>query len=359
MSLEAEVRLARGALTLDVALAVPSGSTLALLGPNGAGKSTIVQVLAGLLRPDAGRIALDGRALLDTAAGVDVPPQERGVGVVFQDLLLFPHQTAEENVAFPLRARGVAPDRAAARARELLSQLGVAHRTDARPAALSGGEAQRVALARALAAEPSLLLLDEPLSALDVQARGNIRALLGRVLTTFPGSAILVTHDPVDAMTLGDRLAILEGGRITQTGPPDAVRRAPATAYAAELVGVNLFRGRLVPLEPGAARLVTDTGEIVVATSGITYDTTDGVIARLRPADIALHLEEPHGSPRNVLYGRVAAISLDGLRARVQIDSHPPVTAEITPGSVARLGLAEGIAVWASFKAVEVELVMP
>jgi molybdate transport system ATP-binding protein len=358
MRLTADLDVRRGDFELRAAFELAAGTATALLGPNGAGKSTLVGALAGLVRPSRGRIELDGAVLDDTAGGIHRPPQERPIGVMFQGLLLFPHLSAVENAAFPLRSRGVPRAEARARARELLDQLGVGARAGARPAELSGGEAQRVALARALIARPRLLLLDEPLAALDVQARGQVRSLLRDVLAEFDGLAVLVTHDPVDAMTLCRHLVLLEGGRVTQEGTPEAIRRAPRTAYAAELVGLNLFTGRLEPLEPGAGRLVTADGELVVGWPGDAMEAGAAVIGLLRPADVVLHTARPApSSARNVLPGAVQAIGIEGERARVRLASSPPLVAEITLGSLARLGLVEGAPVWATFKAVEVRLV--
>lgn len=358
--LDVDVELSVGDLRVAVSFVVEPGETLALLGPNGAGKSTVVGAIAGLRILERGRIALDGRILDEGPAGIHVEPERRDVGVVFQDLLLFPHLTALENVAFPLRAGGARPAAARRRALDWLDRLGVADRARARPATLSGGEAQLVALARALVAEPRLLLLDEPTSTLDVGARSRVRALVAETLARFDGVRVLVTHDPVEAMTLADRLAIVEGGRLTQLGAPQEIRERPRTSYAAELVGLNLFRGRLEPLEGGAGALRSSEGELVVAwPAGIPPGPVDGVLAVLRPADVVLHTRAPEGSARNALRGRVAAVSVEGDRARVRIEASPPLVSEVTLGSVRRLGLSRGADVWASFKAVEVELVLP
>jgi molybdate transport system ATP-binding protein len=281
------------------------------------------------------------------------------VGVVFQELLLFPHLSAAENIAFPLRARGVPRRRARERAMRLLGDLGVAERAHAMPRELSGGEAQRVALARALIHEPQLLLLDEPLSALDVQARTQIRSLLRSTLASFPGVRLLVTHDPVEAMTLAARMVLLEAGRVTQIGSPEDIRTAPRTHYAADLVGVNFFSGHLEPLDEGTGRIVTGTGEVVVAWPEDVGSAGGSVIGLLRPADVSLHVAPPQGSARNVLRGHVSHIAVEGERARVLVASSPPVVAEITLGSVERLGLRDGADVWASFKAVEVQVLPP
>ncbi|HEU4354197.1 MAG TPA: ABC transporter ATP-binding protein, partial [Actinomycetota bacterium] len=234
MTLAVDVTTRRGGFEVRAAFEAAAGETLALLGPNGSGKSTLVATIAGLTRPVSGSIVLDGRTLDDAPTGIYVPPERRPIGVVFQDRLLFPHLSALENAAFPLRAKGTPRTASHHRATELLDRLGVGHRARARPRDLSGGEAQRVALARALAAEPTLLLLDEPLSALDVGSRAHVRDLLAEELRRFPGVRILVTHDPVEASTLSDRLVILEDGVITQIGTPEEIRTAPRSRYAAD-----------------------------------------------------------------------------------------------------------------------------
>ena len=243
---------------------------------------------------------------------------------------------------------------------QLLDRLGLpSGRQGARPGALSGGEAQRVALARALIAEPRLLLLDEPTSALDVRARAQIRPLIRETLADFSGVRVLITHDPVEAMTMADHLIVLEDGRVSQTGAPADLRDAPRSPYVAELVGLNLYVGRLEALEPGAGRLVTDRGDLVVAwPAGVSIATPiEGAIATLRPLDVVLHRSAPEGgSARNVVRGTIEAIAIEGERARVRLAGEPPVVAEITLGSVQRLDLHEGTQVWASFKAVELQL---
>ncbi len=355
MSLEATVKLRRDEFVMDARLSAEENETVALLGPNGSGKSTLVGMLAGIVRPDAGTVTLDGVVLDDRRTHVQ--PEHRPIGLALQDLALFPHLPAIENAAFPLRAGGAGRADATERAGRLLERLGLpVARHGARPRDLSGGEAQRVALARALIREPRLLLLDEPTSALDVRARAELRPLLKGILAGFHGIRILVTHDPVEAMTLGDRLVVLENGRVSQSGRPAELREAPRTPYVAELVGVNLYAGRIEPLEPGAARLRTPDGDLVVA-----WPQTDGpsedVVGLLRPADVALHTTRPEGgSARNLLHGRITGLSLEGERARVRIGSAPPVVAEVTLGSVDRLGLIEGAEVWASCKAVEIRL---
>jgi molybdate transport system ATP-binding protein len=243
MTIAARFTLQRGALALELELTARSGETLALVGPNGAGKSTCLQALAGLLPIDAGSITFDG-ALLDGGPGAPfVPAEERGAGVVFQEHLLFPHLSALDNVAYGPRARGATRRDARARAARALERVGLAQHADARPAQLSGGQAQRVALARALAASPRMLLLDEPLSAVDASARIALRRELRAHLDEFAGVRIVVAHDALDAFALADRIAVLEDGRVVQSGSAAEICGRPRSRYVADLVGLNLFRG--------------------------------------------------------------------------------------------------------------------
>jgi molybdate transport system ATP-binding protein len=356
MSLSVDATVRRGTFTVETAFDAEAGETVAILGPNGSGKSTLVVALAGLVPLERGRVDLDGDVLDDPASGMAAPPEDRPVGVVFQDLLLFPHLSGLENVAFPLRARGVGKTAARERSHAMLERFGVAHRGEARPRDLSGGEAQRVALARALVAEPRLLLLDEPLSALDVATRAHARELVREQLARFAGVRILVTHDPVEASMLADRLVILEHGAVTQIGTPEQIRSGPRTRYAAELVGVNAVRGRLERIEEGTGRVVPSDGAGELVVPWPDWYTGSDVIAVVRPVDVTLWLEPPDGSARNVLRGRVTSVAIEGDRARVRVGSAPPLYAELTVGSLERLGLRPGTDVWASVKAVEIEV---
>jgi molybdate transport system ATP-binding protein len=351
VGLRADITVRRGAFEVAGVLEAADGETVAIVGPNGAGKTTVLEALAGLLPEVAGAVEVDGVRIEAT------PPDRRRVGVCFQDDLLFPTMSVLENVAFGPRARGRDARAARLRASELLRDVAPAVEPSAKPRTLSGGERRRVALARALAAEPRLLLLDEPLAGVDVAARAQIRDLLRTILAGFDGVVVLVVHDPVDAMTLADRVTVLEQGRQIQTGTPEEIRSAPRSAYAAELVGLNLFVGTLEPLPDGAATLTTDLGTITVAPDEpVTHAMR--AVATLKPIDVSLHVDEPEGSPRNIVRGRVDEIAIDGERARIRVDGRPPLTAEITAGSVARLGLAPGSDVWASFKAVEVSVIV-
>ena len=349
MSLHADFTARREGFAVTVSFDVADGETLALLGPNGAGKSTVVDALAGTLALDDGTIELDGERIDHFS------PERRAIGVCFQDDLLFPRLSALENVAFPLRARKIPKAAARRRAVDLMARLAPAVDADAKPGSLSGGERQRVALARALAPDPRLLLLDEPFSNVDVSSRPSLRALVREVSRTFGGATLLIAHEPLDALTLADRVALLEGGRVTQSGTPEEIRAAPHTTYAADLVGVNLFVGTLEPLGDGAATLRTEDGDITVSPDH-PVEAGERAIATLKPIDVSLHGREPEGSARNVLRGTIAEIATDGDRARVRIGTRPPLTAEVTTGSVSRMELHVGDEVWASFKAVEVSL---
>jgi molybdate transport system ATP-binding protein len=276
-----------------------------------------------------------------------VPIGDRPIGFVFQDYLLFPRLTALDNVAFGLRARGHTKADARDAARRWLERFDIADHADVKPRALSGGQAQRVALARALATDPRLLLLDEPLAALDASTRLAVRAELRRHLTSFPGARLLVTHDPVDALVLADRLVIIEHGHITQTGRPADVTARPASRYIAQLVGINLLHGtahgdRTVRLRTGASLTVADP----------LPNAQDLAIA-IRPQAIALHRQQPQGSPRNTWQATVTNLEPDRDRVRIGLAGPVPATAEITPTAVAELELAPGQTVWATVKAVD------
>jgi molybdate transport system ATP-binding protein len=349
-----DVHLQRDRFELAGRLEVDARETIAILGPNGAGKTTLVEILAGLVPIDRGSVSYEGE-IFDDGAATFLPPNDRPIGMVFQDTLLFPHLDSLRNVAFPLRARGISRSAAERAAMTMLDHLAAGHLSDRRPRQLSGGEAQRVSLARALVAEPRILLLDEPTAALDVASKADIRSTLGSVLSEFDGTTVMVTHDPVDALTLADRIVVMEDGAFTQVGSPDEIRDAPKTAYAAELVGLNLFRGPLRVVEPGVGLIGTGDGDVVVA---IDAERQAGdVLGLLHPSDVSVHLSEPEGSPRNVVRGQISSIDLGGDRARVRIASRPELVAEVTLGSLSRLGLHPGQTVWASFKAVEVRVV--
>jgi molybdate transport system ATP-binding protein len=344
MTLRADLTVTRDSgFRLDLDLTIEPGEVLALLGPNGAGKTTALRALAGLLAVSAGEIRLDGE-VWDCPPGVFVPAERRRAGVVFQDHLLFNHLSALDNVAFGLRARGTGRASARATARRWLDQVGLAEHAGTRPRALSGGQAQRVALARALATDPGLLLLDEPLAALDAATRVHIRTELGRHLGEYPGHTLLVTHDPLDAMVLADRLVIVEGGAVVQQGPPATVARQPRTDYVAQLVGLNLYRGTAA----GTVVTLADGGRLTVA-----EPVTGPVHVAFPPTAVSLHPEPPVGSPRNSWPVTIATIEQHAHTVRVRLDGTPPVLADITPAVVAELHLAPGTRLYATVKATE------
>lgn len=347
MSLQAHVRVAFGAFSLDAEVCVDDDELRVLVGPNGAGKTTFLRALSGLLPLDDGCVRIAGDVVDNPRDDVFVPPERRSIGVVFQDSLLFPHMTVLENVAFGLRARAVRRSQARARALEWLERIGLADRRDARPGTLSGGQAQRVALARALAPEPALLLLDEPLAALDVQHRASVRRELRELLAGFHGARILVTHDAVDALTLADRIMILEEGRITQVGTSDDIAARPRSAYVADLVGVNLFHG-------------TATGQTIRLTGGATLTVAeqhDGpVLAVVAPSAVVLHEAAPAGTARNVWPGVIVGLERYGDRVRVRVDGAMPIVAEVTPEAISALGLRVDSRVWAAVKATEIDV---
>jgi molybdate transport system ATP-binding protein len=344
VSLEASVRVVRDTFTLDVTIAAASGETVAVLGPNGAGKTTLLRALAGLDEME-GRVILDGEVLEDTSQGVHVPAERRHAGLVFQDHVLFPHLSVVENVAFGLRARR--KPQAAAVARRWLVDAGLGDRADAMPRALSGGQAQRVALLRALATEPRLLLLDEPLSALDVSVRAEVRRELTRQLASFNGVRLLVTHDPLEAMALADKVVVLEHGSVVQTGTPDEVTARPRSRFVADLAGVNLLRGHAdgdhVALAGDALLAAADAGQ-------------GDVFAVIHPRAVALYRSRPDGTPRNVWHGSVDTLDLQGDRVRVRVKGPVPLVAEVTRSAAHELGLIAGVPVWMVVKATEVSV---
>jgi molybdate transport system ATP-binding protein len=345
VSLDAALRLSLGVLKLDMELAIEEGEVVALLGPNGAGKTTLLRAIAGLVAFGAGHVRLDGRVLEDAATGDYVPTERRPIGVVFQDYLLFPHLSVLENVAFGLRSRGVRKRVAREKATQWLDRVGLGSYASAMPAELSGGQRQRVALARALAPDPRLLLLDEPLAALDVTTRAEVRRDLKHHLTSFPGLRLVVTHDPLEAAALADRLIVMENGRLVQTGTPAEVTERPRSQYVADLVGVNLLKGQA---DHGFVRM--PGGPVVAATGAESGE----VFAVIHPRAVALYRSRPDGSPRNVWPGRASGIELIGDRVRVRVDGEVRVVAEVTPAALKELDLGEGGEVWLSFKATDV-----
>jgi molybdate transport system ATP-binding protein len=323
-------------LTLDVAPA-----TLALVGPSGAGKSSVLRAIAGLLSPARGRVALDGETWLDTVRGIDVPPERRSVGLVFQDYALFPHLTVRGNVSYGARDRQLVG--------ELLERLRIAQLADARPAEISGGERQRVALARALARRPSVLLLDEPLSALDSHTRATVRGELHDLLRELGLPVLLVTHDFEDAATLADTVGVIVDGRLLQLGPPGELVAAPVDPFVARFTGANVLSGTAVRSDDGLTEVALDDGGTVWSTD----HATGRIALSVYPWEVSLSRDLPSDSAVNHARAPIARITTLGNRARVVVG---PLVAEVTTASVARLALREGEPVVATFKATAARL---
>jgi molybdate transport system ATP-binding protein len=346
---DAEVR--RGSFTLAVSLAAAAGQVLGLLGPNGAGKSTLLSAVAGLTPVSAGRIMLAGQVMDDADAGTFVEASGRPVGFVFQNYRLFPHLTVADNVAFSPRARGLGRRAARSAASHWLDRLGLAGLADRKPGQLSGGQAQRVALARALAGQPALLLLDEPLSALDAGTRLDVQAELKRHLADFTGPCLIVTHDPLEALVLADGLVVLENGRIVQEGSPAQVARQPRTDYVAKLVGLNLYAGHA----DGSAVKLTGGGAFIVADHGQHGD----VLVAVRPSAVVVSQQPQLSSARNTWPAKITGLTLLADRVRLDLDGQPPALVDVTPAAVAELSLDPGRQVWLSVKATDLEVYAP
>lgn len=376
MSLRADIEVRRDEFALGAELTVAPGRVLAVLGPNGAGKSTLLSALSGLLTPDRGRIELGGHVWLDTERRVRVPTHRRGVGLLAQNALLFPYLTALENVAFGPRASGLGKAEARRTAAHWLSEVDAAELADRKPGQLSGGQAQRVALARALAANPKLLLLDEPLAALDIDAAPAMRGLLHRVLRRQQRPTVLVTHDVLDAVVLADELVVLLDGRIVEAGPTRQVLSRPREAFTARIAGLNLLPGvaadgglelvggttASVAMEPGSGAAGGAEGQdgAAVALHGRVAEPLEAgepAAAVFAPSAVAVHRDRPHGSPRNTIPVRLTGLEPRGDVVRVRGAVRDcPLAADVTPAAVADLSLVPGDEVWFVVKAAEVAI---
>ncbi|TMK90139.1 MAG: ABC transporter ATP-binding protein [Actinobacteria bacterium] len=324
----------------DLRLALEVGrETVALVGPSGAGKTTVLRAVAGLVRPARGRIECDGETWFDGERRIDLRPERRSIGLVFQEYALFPHLTVERNVAFGGRDR----------AHELLERLGIRHLARARPGELSGGERQRVALARALARDPRVLLLDEPLAALDAHTRGSVRAELEQLLRELRLPTLLVTHDFEDAAALADRVGVLVDGELRQLAPPAELVAAPADPFVASLAGGVLLDGVAHALRDGLTEVRLADGTALYST-----DAAAGPVSVLvYPWEVSLALDPPADSALNHVRGPVASIVPVANRLRIRVG---PLTAEVTAASAERLGIVPGRPVVASFKATATRL---
>ncbi len=346
---------------LDVEFTVAPGEVMAILGPNGAGKSTVLHVIAGLVRPDSGSVRVGNRILTDASDGTWVGTYDRRVGLLMQDPLLFPHLSAAANVAFGARSGKRLARRASRAAVEhWLTEVEAADLADRKPRQLSGGQAQRVALARAMAADPDVLLLDEPLTGLDVGVAAAMRKVLRRVLARDGRSSVLVTHDLLDVVTLADRVIVLESGRIVESGPTAHVLAAPRSSFGARFAGINLVSGRAGP----GTTLMTGWQQVWHggfdggAAGGIQQG--DPVVATFHPSAVAVYREKPHGSPRNTVEVLIAALDSRGpairVRADEQPDGSPGLSADITAESAADLRLGPGERVFFTVKSQEVSI---
>ncbi|BBZ39635.1 sulfate/molybdate ABC transporter ATP-binding protein [Mycobacterium conspicuum] len=362
---ELQLRAVVAERQLDVEFSVGAGEVLAVLGPNGAGKSTALHVIAGLVHPDAGRVRLGDRVLTDTETGVNVPTHDRRVGLLLQDPLLFPHMSVAANVAFGAHSRGgmarlFARTKDKATALRWLREVDAEQFADRKPRQLSGGQAQRVAIARALAAEPAVLLLDEPLTGLDVAAAASIRAVLRAVVSRSGCAVILITHDLLDVFTLADRVLVLESGKIAEIGAVADVLAAPRSHFGARIAGVNLVNGTIGPDGSLRARSGVHWHGIPAPELAEALPEGHDGVAVFPPTAVAVYRDEPHGSPRNTVEQTVAELDVRGaavlVRGPEQPDGAPGLAAEITVEAAAELRLTPGDRVWFSVKTLEVAL---
>ena len=349
--LEVEFTVRLGEFEAGISFAAESGHTFVLVGESGAGKTTILNVIAGLVQPDRGRIRLEGICLFDGEVGIVVPVSERPIGYVFQEYLLFPHLNVFENVAFGLRAQRLPDKEIAESTWSILKQLEIDDLAKKHPHRLSGGQRQRAALARALVLKPKVLLLDEPLAALDAQTKREVRSELRATLASLSCVTLFVTHSPFEAMVFGDQVGVVDHGKIVQIGVGEELLRRPRSRYVATLMGLNLFHGRVLSRKAdGLAEIETRDGIV----HAISEDVRDETFIAVDPREITLHTQAPSGTAQNVFPGRIRELTPEpplGERLRVVVDSKPPLVAEITLHSVQTLALHEGMNIFASFKA--------
>jgi molybdate transport system ATP-binding protein len=348
----------RGTLELDVAFTAKPGATTVLVGESGAGKTSTLRILAGLDLPDRGRLTLDEEVWLDSETGRCLAPWERDVGYVPQDYAVFPHLSVAENIGFGLREQRLTSATIRERVQAAMDQTGIGRLGNRRPHQLSGGQQQRVALARALAVQPRLLLLDEPLSALDLKARREVRTELRLILRRLSCVTVYVTHSPVEALLFGDQIVVLHHGRVSQLGSQDELLRYPRSRYVAELMGTNLFEGTLIPAGTTGDSIVhTAEGSLSLAAEPGSGD----VFALVDPTDITVYREPPRAgaSAQNLFAGAILEVVPQppaGDRVRVVLGTDPALVAEVTRDAVSALALREGDQIFASFKATGVRV---
>jgi len=349
--LEVDLETRAGAVSVSCCFEVSSGSAVAIVGASGAGKTTVLRTIAGLVHPQRGRVACERETWFDAQQHIDVPPQKRDCAFVFAEYALFGHMSVLENVAFGLRARGYAAKSARKKSLDVLELIGVASIGPRLARSLSSGEAQRVAIARALALEARVLLLDEPLSAIDVERRPPIREVLRQKIAQAGIATVLVTHEPIEAILFSDMLIVMEAGAVVQRGSSAELRARPLTSYVAAFTGVNLYRGVAHPLANGVSEVEVPGARLV-----IVGQASGPVALVIDPDAVVLSPARPESSARNTLHGDVASVVPDGAAVRVSVASTHPIVARITKQSADELGIAPGAAVYATFKASEVRV---
>jgi len=350
--LSVQVRKTLREFPLEIAFEAKPGETLVIIGPSGCGKTTTLNIIAGLVEPDQGLVKLDGRVLFDSSSATNVATERRSVGYVFQDFALFPHMTVGENVAYGLRSRRRPKDQIPAKVDEALALVGISHLKGRRPGALSGGERQRIALARAIACEAEILLLDEPLGSLDAQTRNHVRGELQRMLRLIGRIAIMVTHDYVDALTFGDRICVLDRGRVLQTGTRDQLLQHPKSRFVAELTGVNFFEGAVSASDNGLAEIWVGDNMIYAACQ---EREMGGILLAFFPSEVTISREPPATSARNVFRSQIREVVHMGDKVKLSLNGTLPMCAEISAQALSELAVGEGDTVYASLKATAIK----
>jgi molybdenum ABC transporter ATP-binding protein len=351
--LSVQVEKALSEFPLAIGFEVKPAETLVIIGPSGCGKTTTLNMIAGLVTPDSGRIALGDQLLWDGPHGARMPAESRKVGYVFQDFALFPHMSVAENVAYGLRARRCPKQEIPGKVEGALKLLGIDGLRDRRPGELSGGERQRVALARAIACDAEILLLDEPLGSLDAQTRNQVRGELQRMLRAVGRIVIMVTHDYVDALTFGDQICVLDRGRVLQIGNREELLRHPKSRFVAELTGVNFFEGTVsADKEDGLTEIRIGDCSLYAADNGHRAGST---LVAFFPSDVSLSTEPASTSARNVFKSTVQEVVYMGDKVRVALNGSLPMCAEVTANALTKLAIGEGDTVYASLKATAIK----